>query len=73
MGKQASPKQNKGGANPDRKNGKAWKKNPKGNPAPTGKTIEGYTVKKHAERAIKQPLRLRAARLIGCWSLVSLA
>ena len=35
----------------DRKNGKAWKKNPKQNPAPTGKTIDGYTLNKRAERA----------------------
>jgi hypothetical protein len=36
----------------DRKNGK--KKNPKQNPKPTGRTIGGYTVKKHAERAAKR-------------------
>jgi hypothetical protein len=38
----------------DRKNGKAWKKNPKMNPKPTGKTIMGYTLAKHAARGKKR-------------------
>ena len=39
--------------NPDRKNGKAWKKAPKVN-RKTGKTVGGYSPAKLAERASKR-------------------
>ena len=43
--------------NPDRKNGKAWKKNPKVN-RKTGKTLGGYTRAKLAIRAEKRGIAL---------------
>lgn len=55
MSKQAKPKANKGSRNDSRKNGKAFKQNPKDNSAgATGRTNGGYTEAALARRAAKR-------------------
>lgn len=50
MAKRDAPKQNKGGDNTDRKNGKAWKKVDGGaRQRKTGRTLNGYSNRRIAE------------------------
>lgn len=64
MAKGKGGKSSGGGPNPNRKNGKADKKNPKApNIGATGRSRGGYNLKKRPEKAAAwDPIKKRAAR-----------